>query len=234
LAKGTRGTIAGKKAGKRKGKGKAPAIITGGVKNTPPEIELKTWRQPCRPRHRQESRQAREEGGLESRRSASTRPAQRQRPIANKEMHAMESFQDRSAIDAESSGDRPAFDGGSLSNPKSLAERANRPLAGLDLRTKKGRLIRDLYRNRMAAFDDETAGDLTVQLAVRRVVELQVIGDGLRSEMLAAPAYDKALGEELVRVENLVRRAEAELAELIADVTKEESWYERAQRDRQI
>jgi N6-adenosine-specific RNA methylase IME4 len=40
-AKGTRGQISGKRAGTSKGKGKARPVISGGVKNTPPEIKEK-------------------------------------------------------------------------------------------------------------------------------------------------------------------------------------------------
>ena len=119
-----------------------------------------------------------------------------------------------------------------MSSAANRARRSNNPLAGLNLRTANGRLVRDLYRERMAAFDDDAEADATITLAVRRVVELQVIANGLRADLLAAPTYKKADVGELVRVENLVRRAEAELAKLVAEMTKEEFWYERAQRER--
>ena len=40
-----------------------------------------------------------------------------------------------------------------------------------------------------------------------------MISEQLRAEMLAKPTYDADLGEELVRIENMVRRAEIELAD---------------------
>lgn len=135
--------------------------------------------------------------------------------------------------DGESLADRPPIVAESLADTKALCERVKNPLAGINLRTKRGRLLREIYRTRMAVFDDaDVAADMTIQLAVRRVAELQVIGDSLRGEIIAAPQFDVKLSKELVRIENLIRRAEVELAELIAEATKPLSWYEQQQVNR--
>ena len=74
------------------------------------------------------------------------------------------------------------------------------------------RRVRDLYDAMMS--DHADYGDsVLAQAAVLRIAELRVISEQLRAEMLAKPTYDPDLGEELVRIENMVRRAEIELAD---------------------
>jgi hypothetical protein len=75
----------------------------------------------------------------------------------------------------------------------------------------RNRRVRDLYVAIMGALEDH-ADNMLVQAAVLRSAELRVIGEQLRAEMLTRATYDLELGEELVRIENMIRRAETELA----------------------
>jgi hypothetical protein len=83
-------------------------------------------------------------------------------------------------------------------------------------RSSQGRRIRDLYEAFMALLDD-FSDNVLMQAAVLRIAELRVIGERLRAEMLARETHDSALSEELVRVENMIRRAELELTAAIPE-----------------
>ena len=82
---------------------------------------------------------------------------------------------------------------------------------GLDLRTTRGRRIRSLY----ASYTKQTGldgDDLIHQSAVLKVAKLQVIVERLQNELLKAKTHDQPLGDELVRHENMLRRAREALA----------------------
>ena len=57
--------------------------------------------------------------------------------------------------------------------------------------------------------------DLIVQAATIKVAKLQVIVERLQDELLKAKRHDRRLGDELVRHENLLPRAKAELTAMI-------------------
>jgi len=82
---------------------------------------------------------------------------------------------------------------------------------GLDLRTVRGRRIRSLYASYavQTGLDDD---NLVHQGAVLKIAKLQVIVDRLQNELLKSEAHDMALGDELVRHENMLRRAREALA----------------------
>jgi hypothetical protein len=104
---------------------------------------------------------------------------------------------------------------------KTNSKRLRDPLVGINRRTAKGREIRDLYRSRMAAIEREP--DATLQAAVRRAVELQLLTEQFRAGMLAGGKFD---AEQMVRVENMLSRAERHVAELIAKMPKPPEWWE--------
>jgi hypothetical protein len=112
---------------------------------------------------------------------------------------------------------------------KSNSKRLKDPLVGINRRTARGREIRDLYRSRMAAIEDQCDGepDVTVQAAVRRAVELHLVSERMRARLLAGGDLDKDSLEELVRVENMVGRADKHVAELIARMPKPAPWWQR-------
>jgi hypothetical protein len=92
--------------------------------------------------------------------------------------------------------------------------RANRGVfRGLDLRTTKGRRIRHLYAGYAAQVGE--SADLIVEAATLKVAKLQVIVERLQDELLRVKRHDRHLGDELVRHENLLRRAKAELTAMI-------------------
>jgi hypothetical protein len=64
----------------------------------------------------------------------------------------------------------------------------------------------------------------TLQAAVRRAVELQLLTEQFRADMLAGGKLD---AEQMVRVENMLNRAERHVAELIAKLPKPPEWWER-------
>jgi hypothetical protein len=109
---------------------------------------------------------------------------------------------------------------------KSNSKRLKDPLVGINRRTARGREIRDLYRTRMAAIEQES--DATLQAAVRRTVELQLLTEQFRAEMLAGGKLD---AEQMVRVENMLNRAERHVAELITKMPKPAEWWERDEDD---
>ena len=66
--------------------------------------------------------------------------------------------------------------------------------------------------------------------AILRVAKLQVIVERLQDELLKPKRHNRQLGDELVRHENMLRRAKEELAALIPEPL---SWWERRQRERE-
>jgi hypothetical protein len=88
-----------------------------------------------------------------------------------------------------------------------------RVFRGIDLRTTKGRRIRHLYTGYAAQVGE--MDDLIVQAATIKVAKLQVIVERLQDELLKAKRHHRRLGDELVRHENLLRRAKAELTAMI-------------------
>jgi hypothetical protein len=96
---------------------------------------------------------------------------------------------------------------------------------GIDLRTVAGRRIRSLYAPYLEQAElDE--GDLTHQAAALKVAKLTVIVERLQAEALKSKKYSKRLGSEIVRLENLLRRAKLEL---IALKPRELTWWEQRQ-----
>jgi hypothetical protein len=93
-----------------------------------------------------------------------------------------------------------------------ITNNPRRPRPPTQSKHARNRRVRDIYDAMMIAVEDYADSTL-VQGAALRIAELKVISEQLRTEMLAQPTYDKVLGEELVRVENMIRRAEAELDE---------------------
>jgi hypothetical protein len=91
---------------------------------------------------------------------------------------------------------------------KANSRRIVNPLDGINLRTRTGRAIRDLYRARLQAI--EPTDDINFLTALRRAVELTVIAERIRARMLASGEDDP----EFVRVENMLNRAERRVTEL--------------------
>jgi hypothetical protein len=98
---------------------------------------------------------------------------------------------------------------------------------GLDLRTVRGRRIRALYAPYMeqAGLDD---ANLVHQSAVLKVAKLQVIVERLQNELLKSKNHSVELGDELVRHENMLRRAKEELPTLTPKPVK---WWEQEDDD---
>lgn len=115
---------------------------------------------------------------------------------------------------------------------KSNSKRIRDPLVGTNRRTAQGREIRDLYGSRMAAIEDGTHREpgVTLQAAVRRAVELHIICERFRARLVAAKQHNKSSLGELVRLENMVDRAERRVAEL---TPKPMSWWEQRQLERE-
>jgi hypothetical protein len=117
-------------------------------------------------------------------------------------------------------------------SPRQRSRLTNRPLAvRASPRTSQGRRIRDLFGAIMSRLNKPD--DALVQAAALRVAELQVIGEQVRAEMLAGKTYDAVLGGELVRIENMVRRAKLEVDELIAEANRPLSYLEQQLRIRE-
>jgi hypothetical protein len=96
---------------------------------------------------------------------------------------------------------------------------------GIDLRTTGGRRIRSLYAQYLeqAELDDS---DLIHQAAALKVAKLAVIVERLQNESLKSKKHSRLLGSELVRHENMLRRAKLEL---IALKPRPLTWWERRQ-----
>jgi hypothetical protein len=91
-----------------------------------------------------------------------------------------------------------------------ITNNPRRPRPATQSRHARNRRVRDLYDALLNVLKDH-ADDMLVQSAILRIAELRVISEQLRAEMLARPGYDSGMGEELVRIENMIRRAEGEL-----------------------
>jgi hypothetical protein len=100
---------------------------------------------------------------------------------------------------------------------------------GVDLRTIAGRRIRFLYPRYLeqAELDD---GNVVHQAAALKVAKLTVILERLQNESLKCKKYSRRLGSELVRLENLLRRAKLEL---VALKPRELTWWEQRQLEKQ-
>jgi hypothetical protein len=88
--------------------------------------------------------------------------------------------------------------------PNGRAAITNRPQARIDGNSPAGRRIRDLYRALMKRPDNPA--DIVVQADVLALAELKVVAEAARLRLLEGT--DKR-SDECVRLENLVRRAEA-------------------------
>jgi hypothetical protein len=124
-----------------------------------------------------------------------------------------------------SAADRRPIVGGSLADrrpKKANSRRIVRPLDGINLRTKVGRAIRDIYDARLRAI--EPTDDINFLTALRRAVELTIISERIRARMLASGEDDP----EFVRVENMLNRAERRVTELTPEPAP---WWEQHQQD---
>jgi hypothetical protein len=118
---------------------------------------------------------------------------------------------------------------------KTLPNRSRRlrdPLVGINRRTAGGREIRDLYESRMAAIAGAIEGepDITLQAAVRRLVELHLLCERLRAKLLIQGKGD-ASDDSLVRAENMLRRVEEQVAKLVEQAPKPRPFWERLHDD---
>jgi hypothetical protein len=95
---------------------------------------------------------------------------------------------------------------------------------GIDLRTIGARRIRAFYAACMK--QAELPDELIPQSAALKVAKLQVIVERLQNESLKSKKHSRQLGSELVRHENMLRRAKLEL---IALKPKPLTWWERKQ-----
>jgi hypothetical protein len=91
--------------------------------------------------------------------------------------------------------------------------RKSRVFQNLDLSTTRGRRVRALYARYLDRSELQD-GDLIHQSAVLKVVKLQSVVERLLDESLKSKKHNHALGDELVRHENLLRRAKLELSAL--------------------
>ncbi len=100
---------------------------------------------------------------------------------------------------------------------------------GIDLRTVEGHQVRKLYATytEQAGLDDD---NLVHQGAALKVAKLQVIVERLHNELLKPRKHDQRLGDELVRHENMLRRAKLELNALTPAPVK---WWEQDEDDDQ-
>jgi hypothetical protein len=96
---------------------------------------------------------------------------------------------------------------------------------GIDLRTVAGRRMRSLYPQylKQAKLDD---ADLTHQAAALKVAKLTVLVERLQDQALKSRTHSRRLGSELVRHENMLRRAKLELFGL--NYRKLTKWQKRA------
>jgi hypothetical protein len=105
-------------------------------------------------------------------------------------------------------------------SPKSRSATTNNPLRIKQLAQSihaRRRRVRDLYTAMMDVLGDGYSDSVLAQAAALQCAELRVIGERLRAEMLAKPQHDLELSEELVRVENMIRRTENELTDAIPE-----------------
>jgi hypothetical protein len=118
---------------------------------------------------------------------------------------------------------------------RSRSRRIRDPLAGINRNTARGREIRDLFASRMAAIAGAIEGepDATLQAAVRRAVELQLLCERFRFAALNTDKPGIGMLEQVVRVENMVARADRQVDELVAKAPQPLSWWEQRQRDRE-
>ena len=103
--------------------------------------------------------------------------------------------------------------------------RNRRQLPGIDLRTIVGRRIRSLY----VAYLEQAkldADKVVHKAAALRVAGLTVFIERLHNEMLKTKKHSRRLGDELVRHENMLRRAKLELFGL--NYQKLTKWQKRA------
>jgi hypothetical protein len=109
-----------------------------------------------------------------------------------------------------SSPDQPPIKGQPRSDeasitPRSRAAISNRPEARLDGRSAAGKRVRDLYAALLKRLGDPV-GDIVLQGAVLALAELLTMAEAARLRVLEGKDQSS---NECVRLENLVRRAEA-------------------------
>jgi hypothetical protein len=110
-----------------------------------------------------------------------------------------------------SSPDQPPIKGQPRSDqasitPRSRAAISNRPEARLDGRSAAGKRVRDLYHALLKRLGDPVDNDLVLQGAVLALAELLTMAEAARLRVLEGKDQSS---NECVRLENLVRRAEA-------------------------
>lgn len=129
-----------------------------------------------------------------------------------------------------SSADRPAIDGRLLPDRSPIAARStidfrsaitSAPAARLDGRSAIGRRVADLFRALMTRLGDPT--DIVVQADVMALAELKAAAETARVRLLQGESSDT---NGLVRLENLVRRAEARVGLEPASAAKDESSWQ--------
>lgn len=117
-----------------------------------------------------------------------------------------------------------------MSKPvRSRSRRIRDPLTGINRNTARGREIRDLYASRMTVIAEAIEGepDATLQAAVRRAVELQLLCERFRFAALNTDKPGIGMLEQIVRVENMVARADRQVTELVAKAPQPKPWWER-------
>jgi hypothetical protein len=102
-------------------------------------------------------------------------------------------------------GDRPPIDGDRAAiNTRSLAAVTNAPGRRLDGRTTVGRRVRDLYRALTERLG--SPADILTQADILALVELKIAAEMARARLLESGSNKD--NYNVVRIENLVRRAE--------------------------
>jgi hypothetical protein len=91
-----------------------------------------------------------------------------------------------------------------------------RPEARLNGNSPAGRRVRDLFKALMTRLDNPT--DITIQAAVLALSELLTAAENARADLLEGKVSSS---NELVRLENLVRRAEARVGLVPAAAAEE-------------
>ena len=123
---------------------------------------------------------------------------------------------DRTAIDALSLADRTPIDARLIADYRSAITSA--PAARLDGRSAIGRRVRDLFKALMARLGDPS--DIVAQADIMALAELKAAAETARVCLLKG---EKQNTNEIVRLENLVRRAEARVGLEPATAAKEET-----------
>jgi hypothetical protein len=127
---------------------------------------------------------------------------------------------DRPAIDSESLTDRVSITGRSTPDYRSAI--TSSPAARLDGRSAIGRRVADLFKALMTRLGNPV--DIVIQADITALAELKAAAETARVRLLKGESQDT---NGLVRLENLVRRAEARVGLEPATAVKEEpSWQD--------